>query len=173
VQSEGEELGGLTERELREFMATNPAFDDAGVTIIGRFARAVAKLLVLRQAAAETVCLSIFILSESLAADITGRASLVAAPLLSNGNDPIGQSVWLVQAEIRNAYALSRELADDPGSAFQWVKDAGLSNYPVIVVDGRRTEWAARLYPMGVEKAEGWFEIDLSEKPIPRDQVVC
>ena len=95
MQSPVERYGGLTEEELRAFIATHPAFDDAGVTITARFGRAVARLLLRRLVASESFNFSIFLLSQSLAEDITGR-NVAPAPLLSNGNDPIGDAVWLV-----------------------------------------------------------------------------
>ena len=150
-------------------MATRPTFDDAGVAITARFGRAVARLLLKRHAAGEAFNLTVILLSESLAEDIDGRHAL-PAPLLSNGNDPLGDSIWLVQAEIRNAFAVKQSLSD-PGGAFIWINEAGFGSRPAIVVDARSPDWAARLYPCGVHLVEFWIEIDLSEGPIPREHI--
>jgi len=170
VQSPVERYGGLTAEELRAFMATHPAFDDAGVTITARFGRAVARLLLRRLVASESFNFSIFLLSQSLAEDITGR-NVAPARLLSNGNDPIGDAVWLVQAEIRNAYAVEDDLPDDAGAAFQRISDVGLGTHPAIVVDARSPDWAARLYPSGLDSAEFWIAIDLTAYPISKDHL--
>jgi hypothetical protein len=170
VQSPAEEYGGLTEEDLRAFMATHPAFDDAGVTITARFGRAVARLLLKRLVASETFNFSIFLLSESLADDVIERDT-APAPLLSNGNDRIGDAVWLVQAEIRNAYAVKDDLPEDAGSAFQRIRDTNFGTRPAIVVDARSSDWVARLYPSGIDFPDLWIEIDLAARPIPKEHL--
>lgn len=39
------------------------------------------------------------------------------------------------------------------------------------MVDGRSSDWAARLYPCGLHLLEFWIEIDLSEGPIPKENL--
>ncbi len=145
-------------------MATTPDFDDADIPAAARFSRAVADLLSKRQAAGEQFPLAVFLMSDSLAADVRER-NTEHVPLLANGNDPIGARIWLAQAQVRNAYALATPLSD-AAEAFQMVSTGGLSNRPAIVVDGRAATWHASLYPRGLAFPEMWLRMDLSDGPI-------
>lgn len=158
------EFGGISEDELKAFMADYPGFDDAGIGITARFARSVGKLVFTRSAKQEVAGIAVFLLSDSLAADQSSAATK-PFPLLANGNDAIVGSVWLVQAELKNAIALDVAPVD-ANTAGVTVALAGFSARAAVVVDARSQPWQARLYPMGFAESEVWLSMDLADGPI-------
>lgn len=157
-------FGAISEDELKAFMASHPRFEDAGVGIVARFARAAADLVFRRQPTGEAAGFSAIVLSDSVRVD-AGRTGAENAPMLGNANDPVVGAVWIAQAELKSAARLVFS-GSDAKDLFALLADSGLASKPVVLVDTRSIAWHARLYPEGIEDDDFWIAMDIAEGPI-------
>jgi hypothetical protein len=92
-------------------------------------------------------------------------------PLFSNGNDPLGQSVWLTSGTLSHTHELAIEFLDD-GDAFDAVNQAGLGHLPAVTLDLRYPqEPRLSLFPGGCQDPGRKHEIEIADRPIEPDRM--
>jgi hypothetical protein len=161
-----EDFGTFTEAEIAGLAQDLQIPELAGVSPTERFVRQISELVALRLVAGETEGVSIILRSDALESDIEGR-NCERFPYLRNGKDAISSKIFISNAMLGLAYAVSIEGANDEMEA---VQIAGLGSLPALLIDWRGDTPRATLYCSGVSNPEDIQDVYLTETDItPED----
>lgn len=162
-------VGGVPEAEIRALLDEEGLPFDAGADRVGRFLRKLAALIITRIQRGDGGPFAMFLLGEGIKERV-GRCKCGAKskPLFSNGNDPIGARVWMMNALLAETHELEIDFADD-GETFAAVITAGLGDLPAVTLDLRTPgEPRLSLFPHGCDQPGVKHEIVITDRPIDK-----
>ncbi len=160
-------VGGVPEAEIQALFDDEGVPFEAGTDRIGRFLRKLAALVITRIQRGDAGPFAMFLLGEEVRQRVgsCGCASK-PKPLFSNGNDPIGTRVWMMNARLAETHELDIDFIDD-GDTFAAVTAAGLGDLPAVTLDLRTLgEPRLSLFPDGCDQPGVKYEIDINDRPI-------
>ncbi|MCJ9749669.1 hypothetical protein MOV61_02925 [Neorhizobium sp. BETTINA12A] len=158
-------IGGIPEQEIADLFQAKGIPGDAGADRAIRFLRKLSDLIARRWAAGEHGTGAVFLLAEKVSDAMKGRKG-VSKPTLVNGNDPISDGVWLVNAQVGNAHALALEW--ETGASLAVVVDAGLGDLPAVTIDLRDKSRPPQVlfFPDGCVNLDSMLTLFLGDQPI-------
>lgn len=157
--------GGIPEDEIAELFKAKGIPSDAGADRAIRFLRKLSDLVARRWSAGEAGSGSVFLLAEKVTDAMKGREGL-SKPTLVNGNDPIMDQVWLVNAQVGNAHSLAFEW--ETGGSLSVVVEAGLGHLPAVTIDFRDKSRPPQVlfFPDGCADLDSMLTLYLGAQPI-------
>jgi hypothetical protein len=157
----------VPEAEIRALFDEEGLPFDAGADRLGRFLRKLAALVIMRIQRGDVGPFAMFLLGEGVKERVGGcSCGAKSKPLFSNGNDPIGTRVWMMNALLAETHELEIEFADD-GETFAAVIAAGLGDLPAVTLDLRTAgEPRLSLFPEGCDMPGLKYEIEIADRPI-------
>ena len=161
-------IGGIPEQEIAELFQAKGIPGDAGADRTIRFLRKLSDLIARRWAVGEKGTGAVFLLAEKVTDEMKGRDG-VSRPTLVNGNDPIMDCVWLVNAQVGNAYSLAMEW--ETGGSLSVVVDAGLGHLPAVTIDFRDKSRPPQVlfFPDGCGDLDTMHTLHVGGQPIDED----
>ncbi|NMN88839.1 MULTISPECIES: hypothetical protein [unclassified Novosphingobium] len=160
-------VGGVPEAEIQALFDDEGMPFEAGADRIGRFLRKLAALVLSRIQRGDAGPFAMFLLGEQVRQRV-GSCGCTSKPkpLFSNGNDPIGARVWMMNARLAETHELDIDFIDD-GDTFAAVITAGLGDLPAVTLDLRTPgEPRLSLFPDGCNQPGVKYEIEITDRPI-------
>lgn len=168
--AEATTFGGVSLNEIGDLAEAEGVPGAAGGSLPTKFARRVSSLVSLRCSKGETGSYSLFLLSE----DLAGSKKLcdhIEQPLLENGNDPVGDQVFVTSVALTSAYQLDLDW-ESIDKLFDLISEKGLGDLPAIVVDWRGERPIGKFYRCGLIERETADAIFFDDVPISADAVL-
>lgn len=158
-------IGGIPEQEIADLFLAKGIPGDAGAGRVIRFLRKLSDLTSRRWAAGENGTGAVFIMADRVA-DLMGGRTGVSKPTLINGNDPISEGVWLVNAQLGNAHSL--DLQWDTGGSLAMIVEAGLGHLPAVTIDFRDASRPPQVafFPEGCGDLDTMLTLFIGDRPI-------